>query len=806
MTDNAPGNAQANAPGGPGIEARWTSSAKDGVGSVLSPNSRVWFTVSHGILNEIYYPRVDQACTRDCGLIITDGEQMWDEKRDLDHHVELMDRFVPAYNLTGTAPDLSFRIVKKIVTDPKRDVVLQRIRFEVLKPELGRTYRIYALLAPHLVNRGANNTGWCGDFKGIPMLYASGGGSALAFAPSVPWKRMTVGYVGASDGWQDIARHKQLTTCYERASDGNVALTGEIDLDACGGEFTLAIGFGRVAEEAGHRTRASLHDGFYMAFDAYAESWRKWHQVLEKLDRTHEETTLDPYRVSASVIRAHEATAFTGGYIASLAIPWGFSKGDDDLGGYHLVWPRDLCETAGSLAAMGAKDEVRNVLLYLQTVQEADGHWPQNMWLDGSPYWSGLQMDECAFPILILDMARRHEMLRPGDLEDFLPMALKAAAFVAKFGPVTGQDRWEEDAGYSPFTLAVEISALLAAADLFDVCGYAREAAYMRETADSWNDQIERWTYAQGTELAKSLGIDGYYVRISPVEESDAASPVDGFVAIKNRPPEDYNQRASMIISPDALALVRFGLRDAKDPKIRDTITAVDHLLKVDLPQGAGWRRYNLDGYGEHADGRPFDGTGIGRVWPLLSGERGHYELLAGNMEGAKAMLAMMEGSANAGALISEQVWDSDDIPGTELIKGRPTGSAMPLVWAHGEYVKLLRSVRDNKVFDLPPQPYERYVKQKQVGRFFQWRFNNKPSTFPKGKTLRAEALAPMRVSWTTDRWATAREVSSHDTGMGVFTADLPTEDLPTGAVVTLTFFWPEVDKWEGVDFEVRVA
>jgi glucoamylase len=795
------------APGWPGIEARWTSSAKDGVGSVLSPNSRVWFTLSHGILNEIYYPRVDQACTRDMGLLITDGQQMWDEKRDLDHKVELMDRFVPAYELTNTAPDGSFRIVKKIVTDPKRDVVLQRIRFEVLKPELGRTYRLYGMLAPHLVNRGANNTGWVGDYKGIRMMFASGGVSALAFGCSVPWRRASVGFVGSSDGWQDISRHKQLTSEYDRAENGNIAMTGEIDIAACEGEFTIAIGFGRVAEEAGHRTRASLHDGFYMAFDAYAESWRKWHKGLEPLDRTDNESKLDLYRVSASVIRAHEATSFTGGYIASLAIPWGYSKGDDDLGGYHLVWPRDLCETAGALAAIGAKEEVRNVLLYLQTVQEEDGHWPQNMWLDGSPYWSGLQMDECAFPILILDMARREGMLKPGDLEDFLPMALKAAAFVVKYGPVTGQDRWEEDGGYSPFTLAVEIAALLAAADLFELTGYATQAKYARETADTWNDQIERWTYAQGTELAKSLGVDGYYVRISPIEESDAASPVDGFVAIKNRPVDDNdNHRASMIVSPDALALVRFGLRSADDQKIRDTVTVIDHLLKVDLPQGPGWRRYNFDGYGEHADGGAFDGTGIGRVWPLLSGERGHYEIMAGNLDGARAMLDMMEKSANAGALISEQVWDSEDMPEKELIFGRPSGSAMPLVWAHGEYVKLLRSIRDNRVFDLPPQTEERYLRQKKEGEFFPWRFNNKATHFPKGKKLRIEALAPMNINWTIDGWKTFATAQSQDTGLEVWVADIPSEALPAGAVVTFTFYWPNVDRWEGADFSVRVA
>jgi glucoamylase len=794
------------APGAPGIEARWTSSAKDGVGSVLSPNSRVWFTLSHGILNEIYYPRVDQACTRDCGLIVTDGTTMWEEKRDLDHKVELIDRYVPAYILTNTAPDGSFRIVKKIVTDPKRDVVLQRISFEVLKPELDRTYHMYAMISPHLVNRGADNTGWVGDYKGMPVLFATGGISALGFACSVPWKRMSIGYVGRSDAWQDIHRHKEMTWEYDRAESGNISMAGEVDLNACGNEFTLAIGFGRLPEEAAHRTRASLHDGFYIAYDAYAESWRKWHTTLEPLDRGDDSGKIDPYRVSASVIRAHEATSFTGGYIASLSIPWGFSKGDDDLGGYHLVWPRDLCETAGSLIAIGAKEEARNVLLYLQTVQEEDGHWPQNMWLDGSPYWVGLQMDECAFPILIVDMARRNNVLKPGDLEDFMPMVMKAARFVASYGPVTGQDRWEEDAGYSPFTLAVEIAALLAAAELCEITGHEVEAGYLRETADTWNDQIERWTYATGTELAKSLGIDGYYVRISPVETSEAASPIDGFVAIKNRPPEDYNQRASMIISPDALALVRFGLRAADDKKIQDTIVAIDHLLKVDLPQGPCWRRYNLDGYGEHADGSPFDGTGIGRAWPLLSGERAHYELLAGHVQKAIRLRDMIEDSANSGALLPEQLWDCDDIPQRDLFRGKPSGSAMPLVWAHGEYVKLLRSLRDGKVFDLPPQTVERYLKNKQVGVYFPWRFNNKPSTCPRGKMLRVEALAPMRVHWTTDLWATCGDVEGVDTKLGVYTADLPTNGLPIGTLITFTFYWKESDKWEGVDFEVRVS
>jgi glucoamylase len=210
------------------------------------------------------------------------------------------------------------------------------------------------------------------------------------------------------------------------------------------------------------------------------------------------------YRISTAMLRAHDAVRFPGGIIASLSVPWGSSKGDDDLGGYHLVWPRDLVEAAGGLIAAGAHEDARGVLHYLQTTQEADGSWPQNMWLDGMPYWSGVQMDETAFPILLVDLANREGGLPEGELARLWPMVRRAAGFLLRNGPVTGQDRWEEDGGYSPFTLAVEIAALLAAADLAVLMGAPEQAAYLRETADAWNDQIEDWTYATGTRLARS--------------------------------------------------------------------------------------------------------------------------------------------------------------------------------------------------------------------------------------------------------------------------------------------------------------
>ena len=332
------------------------------------------------------------------------------------------------------------------------------------------------------------------------------------------------------------------------------------------------------------------------------------------------------------VLKIHEAKSFPGGIIASLSIPWGFAKGDDDLGGYHLVWPRDLVEAAGGLLAGGATEEAHRVLTYLQATQEADGHWPQNMWLDGSSYWTGIQMDETALPILLVDLAARSGALTEEDLTRLWPTVRRAASFIVRFGPVSDQDRWEEDPGYTPFTIAAEVAALLVAADLADRQGEPEAGAYLRETADVWNQSVERWMYVTGTDLAAECEVDGYYVRIAPPETADAASPASGFVPIKNRPPGQSREPATEIVSVDALALVRFGLARPDDPRIVNTVKVIDRLLRVELPQGPGFRRYNEDGYGEHEDGSPFDGTGIGRAWPLLTAERAHYELAAGRV------------------------------------------------------------------------------------------------------------------------------------------------------------------------------
>jgi len=792
---------QGDAPGWPGLPAMWTTGAKVGAGTALSPMSRVWFTLSGGIMTEVYHPRMDRACIRDMELLVTNGADFFsEEKLHTRHRLETAADGVPAYRLINECDRGRFRIEKEIATDPARDTILQRTRFIPLdgRPE---SYRLHALLTPRLGNRGSGNTAWVGDFKGVPMLFAERGENAISLACSAGWKRRSVGFVGVSDGWQDLSRHREMRWHYNRVTDGNVALTGEIDWSSSGGAFLLVVGFGRTPSEAGHAAIASLLAGFEPCWAAYVREWTLWQDGLLAIPPSGRR---DLYRTSAAVIRTHETKHCPGGIIASLSIPWGFARGDDEIGGYHLVWPRDLSNAAGALLAAGANEDVRRLLHCLQASQEADGHWPQAMWIDGSSYWSGVQMDETALPVLMVDLARRQGAIQDADLPQFWPMVRKAAGFIARHGPATPQDRWEEQSGFAPCTIASEIAALLASAEWADLQGEPQIAEFLRQTADCWNDSIERWTYVTDSALARSVGVDGLYVRVTPGDAVECGFPSDGMLPNKNREGGGFS-RAGDVVSPDALALVRFGLRAPDDPRILNTVRVIDAVLKVETPFGPAWRRYNGDGYGEKEDGNPFAGTGIGRPWPLLTAERGLYELAAGRKLAAVDLMLTMEAFANEGRMIPEQIWDGPERPDHLLQFGRPSGSAAPLVWAHAEYVKLRRSLEDGRVFDMPPQTARRYLIDKTTSRHFVWRFTLKSRTIPRGKLLRLQVSEPAEARWSSDGWRTVEVTESCDTGLGVHIVDLPTEHLASGSRVDFTFFWMLAERWEQADFSVTV-
>jgi len=783
------------APGWPGIPGRWTSAAKNGVGTALE-GSPIWFTLSHGILNEIYAPRMDEAATRDVGLLISGPGGFVSELKRHARHVTKCPRSGVPYHVTNSeCVQGRYRLQSEFITDTERPVVLVRLKFQALSGAAA-DYRLHVLMAPHLGNYGAGNTAWLGDYRDVPGLFAARQDRALCLMSANGLGARSVGFVGVSDGWQDLMQHGALTWHYTRAENGNVALIAELPLVAA--EAVIAIAVGRGAQEAGHQARAALAEGYDALLQRYIAPWERWQAALGGCPQA----LLSG--ISAAVIRTHESKLIPGALLASLAVPWGFSKGDDDLGGYHLVWPRDMVQSAGGLLAAGARGDARKSLVYLAATQHADGHWPQNMWVDGSAYWQGLQMDETALPILLLDLAAREGALQDDDIAQrrFWPMVRAAAGFLVRNGPMTPQDRWEEDGGYTPYTLAVEIAALLVAAEWAERAGESALGPYLRSIADSWNAQIEHWLYVTDTPLARRCGVEGYYVRIAETDLDGG----DEFIDIKNRDAGDTRRRADEIVATDALALVRLGLRAAADPRIRNTVTVIDATLRSDLPCGPAWHRYTDDGYGEHADGAPFDGTGIGRVWPLLTGERGHYALALGAAPEARALLASFEAMAGDGGLLPEQTWDTTDHPDRELFIGRPAGSAMPLVWAHAEYLKLVHSIADGRIFDMPPQSYERYVRARTGSTLRIWRFNQKLRAIARGSTLRVEVLAAARVRYSTDGWRSLQDQDTRPSGLGTYYAELPTPALPSGTLVTFTFYWPPADRWEGSDFTVLIS
>ncbi|MHA3774106.1 glycoside hydrolase family 15 protein [Verrucomicrobiota bacterium sgz303538] len=793
-----------NAPGRPGKERCWTSAAKSAVGSALSDSSRIWFTIADGVLTEIYYPHLDSACIRRMSFVVTDGAEFFcDEQQDTEHRIEWMESGVPAFRLTSRCE--RFCLEKEILADPSRDTLLLRVRFVALRGQL-RDYRLHVLLEPHIGNLGKDNTASLGHYKSVPLLCAERGGQSLALACSTGWHHRSVGFAGVSDGWEDLRRHKQMTWEYSRAEHGTVTLAGEINVPE-NGVFNLVVGFAGSATAAGHHARAGLVRNFDAAFQDLARRWKEWHAELEELGPgSGGDGRL--YRVSATVLHIHEAKDFPGAVIASLSIPWGYARSGNGGGGYHLVWTRDLVESIAGLLAAGAHEVSRRVLGYLAVTQEADGHWCQNMWVDGRPHWTGIQLDEAGFPVLLAERAWRDQAIDRGDLERLWPMIRNALSFIVRNGPATPQDRWETGGGYSPFTLAVEISSLISGAALAEEMGHPEMAEFLRDTADEWNANVERWTYVTGTKLAEEYGIDGYYVWLAGKGSEEEATFPWHVTGIRNPPPGATRWKRAEAISPDALALVRFGLRHPDDPRLLNTIKVIDATLRVETPYGPAWHRYTVDAYGESADGGPFTSAhgGFGRAWPLLTGERAHYELAAGRLDEARRLARTMEAFASDGGMIPEQVWDSDDIPDRRLFCGRPTGSATPLAWAHAEYIKLLRSLRDGEVYDRPPGTYRRYVEEQHDARHATWKFTARDTVLRRGMLLRIATDAPATVHWTSDGWKSTHDSKTSDSGLGIHFVDLPTERMESGEQVEFTFFWPDANRWENRNFAVSIT
>jgi glucoamylase len=666
--------------------------------------------------------------------------------------------------------------------------------------ELASRLRLFALLAPHLEVGGWGNNGNVVETTSGAVLTAHKGGTWLALAATVPFVRCSCGYVGTTDGWQDLMQNFQMDWEFDCAPDGNIALMGELDIRQSP-EFVLGLAFG----ESLHNVLVTLSQALAIPFDDQCARFiQQWQSACKHLMPVRKKVTGDGnqlYSGSHGLILAHEDKLYDGAIIASLSIPWGEFMGDEDLGGYHLVWTRDMCHSASALLASGDAVTPRRALIYLACSQRPDGGFYQNFWINGDPFWSGVQLDEVALPVLLAWRLREAKALENFDP---YPMVLKAASYLIDRGPVTPQERWEESSGYSPSTLASHIAALISAAAFAADRGDRATAEYLREYADFLECHIEPWTVTtQGTLVA---GVPRHYIRINPVDVNDSHADEDPnrkVLALKNQPPGARTEYpAKEIVDTGFLELVRYGIRSPGDALIEDSLRVVDAVLKVDLPAGPCWHRYNHDGYGQREDGGPYQGWGHGRAWPLLIGERGHYELAAGR--DVSPFLRALEGFATSTGLIPEQVWDEPDRPDIHMFRGRPTGGAMPLLWAHAEYIKLVRSAVEGRIIDLVPEVAARYHQRRACKPLEVWKFNRQVRAMQAGRRLRIQVSAAFRLHWTLTEWQQVHDTLSTPTMLGVEFVDIAVPQQQR-APIRFTFFWTAAEHWEGRDYEVAM-
>jgi glucoamylase len=782
--------------GAPGIEPRWTSSAKEGFGTAYHTSCRLWFTLSHGIVNEIYYPSVDQPNTRDFQFLISDGETFChEEKIDLEHEMEYPEQACLFYRLTNTERQGRYRLIKEICTDPHRSVLLVHTRLEILDKPLRDKLRLYALLAPHLERCGAGNSGRCTEISASNLLHASRGGYHLIMGCTTHFTRRSVGYVGSSDGWRDL-RNFKMDWEFRAAENGNIALTGEID-PRRGHEFIVAIALGQSYASTAAKLLQTLAEPFEKHREGYL---RQWKRTAVDAEHEYDQHTGDggrTYRLSRCILLSHEDKVFQGAIVASMSIPWGETKGDNDLGGYHLVWTRDLVQSATALLATGQTGTPQRALLWLAVIQRHDGSFPQNSWINGRMYWPGLQLDEIAAPMLLAWRLRRAGV-KLGQC-DVSPVINRAAAYLILHGPITAQERWEENAGFSPSTLAAVIAGLVCAADFAEA---EADKDFLLTYADWLAAHVEEWTVTTCGDLVE--GFPTHYIRINsmdPQAPDPHADPNTTMIEVANG---GGLHPARHIVGGDFLQLVRFGIRAADDPIVLSSVEVIDRVLRRELPQGPCWRRYNHDGYGQNADGSAFEGAGVGRSWPILTGERGHYELAAGR--DPLPYIQSIEKFANAGHMITEQLWDDDDLPDGKMKRGLPTGAAMPLCWSHAEYVSLVRSRHDGICFDRIEPAYQRYVAKPVASRHEIWSLNHPLRRMPRQKILRVILAAEATIIWTVDCWATKNslEMTRNET-FNLWFADLATGKLSSGTVVEFTFFWITDQRWEGRNWQVTV-
>ena len=682
-----PALAAGSAPGAPGANATWNESNVTGFADSLGSSSKVWYTLGDGELENVFYPQADTPDTFGLQYIVTDGSSFTaTETANTSHAISLADPTSLVWQQVNTATNGDFTITKTYIADPSRSVVLIQTTFDNLT---STPLQLYADYLPQLNNDGMGNTGGTDSASGD--LVSSNGSVSSALAASTGFTQTTSGYVGSSsDGSAQLASSQALTSTYSSApTAGHLVQVAQVPVAATGSTtFTLALGFDSSQAAAVSDAAASLAAGFSSLESSFESGWHSWAGGLNAppASVTGSAPLEEQYYVSLMEVKADEDKTYTGGFIAAPTDPWGTSVSANSAGdhGYHVVWTRDEYEMASALLAAGDATDANAALQYIFSYEEeSSGAVKQNSFLNGTAVFGSLQMDEVADPIILAYQLGATNPADWGHIESL-------ANYLVANGPTTPEERWEEIGGYSPATMAAEIAGLICAASVAEANGATSQAATYQSTALSWASQVDSLTYT----TSGPYGSGDYFLRITPDGNPNSGASIG--IANGGGSHDDRT-----VVDPSFLELVRLGIKAASATDVTSTLSVVDSELKVSTPEGPVWHRYNFDGYGETSSGGDYTGAGVGNPWPVLTGERGEYDVADGNLGGAQSMLATMAGAANSGYQIPEQVWGGPTGTGGFTF-GQPDNSSTPLMWAMAQYVRLAVDISAGHDVDTP--------------------------------------------------------------------------------------------------------
>ncbi|MEP7213938.1 MAG: glycoside hydrolase family 15 protein [Acidobacteriota bacterium] len=749
----AVGCAQTLAPGGPGKDAFWSTAGKQAIGTSATLESKVWFTLAQGVMTEVYYPNVTVANVQTLQFVVVDPKTKKVETERDDSTSTIKPEPVSnsknlspiegiyigshywssgslAFEQTTTSRSSEWWIEKRYITDPMNSTVLLTVKFNTKNPDL----ELYVYYDPSLANTGMHDSGW---FDGRTFYSVDGQIASALTCGRCTLVEPTSGFFGVSDGLTQLRKDGKITQSFSRAENGNIVQVAKVLPVALAQrrevpEMVFALGFGSSPAGAFTAAQSSLTKGFGKTHSEYQSGWADYLRGLPKVDPKYQAH----FNMAAMVLKAQEDKTVRGANVASLTVPWGggMNANEDVGGGYHLVWARDLYHVFTAYMALGDKAAAERALDFLFNIQQKDdGSFPQNSWLDGKRGWGSLQMDEVGYPLIMAWQLGRF------DKPTYEKHVKRAADFIVKNGPKTPQERWEEEAGFSPSTIAAEIAGLVCAADIAKKNSDEASAIIYLATADDWARNIERMTAT----TTGPYGDGNYYLRITQNANPDSGDKIE-----LNNGAGTVDERT--VVDAGFLELVRLGIKPANDPLIAKSVKVIDEQIMVETPNGETFYRYSKDGYGEMDDGRRwnYDGTytGKGRPWPLLTGERGQYEIAECGMRNAelpdrtskaerrsvggvfptanaqclaaaRSRLNAMLAFANEGLMIPEQVWDKKEIPAKidsqyipPLKFGEGTGSATPLAWSMGQFIRLATNLKAVRNLDTPQVVYDRYV------------------------------------------------------------------------------------------------